>query len=104
MSRVIIIAVLVGIIVASLEGVAESAVPGLVDADEHGHEAHGPLHFADHEHSDQDDHFCHCGVHTAALISMDVAVIIPGSPQTARRFNESFTSRHSPPLLRPPNA
>ena len=76
MSRAVIIAVLAGIVLSGLEGVAESTVP--VDAHEHGHEVHGPLHVADHEHDDDgdhDDHFCHCGLHTVALTSTDVAVI-----------------------------
>ena len=107
MTRAIIIAVLAGIIVSGLEGAAEAAGPGAADEHEHGHELHGPIHVTDHDHgddADHDDHFCHCGVHTAALISTVVMSTVPRSALADSRHNDRFTSFQSPPLLRPPNA
>ena len=99
--------VLAGIVVSGLESVLESAGPGPFDAHEHGHEAHDPLHFAGQDQDDEgehDDHFCHCGVHSAALIATEVTLIAPRPPRDASRLDVSFETRHSPPLLRPPKA
>lgn len=106
MTRTICISVLCGILFSGFEGVAESAGSAPVDGHEHNHEIHGPGHDNRHDHDesgDHDDHFCHCGVHAPALVSSIVTPVIPGSPVSANRFSERFSSLHSPPLLRPPD-
>ena len=61
----------------------------------HSHEHHGSAHpdtLEHHDSSEHDDHFCHCGVHTVALVPPAVAPAAPVSTITVTLYDDRFSS------------
>lgn len=107
MTRIILNFVFTGMILAGFEGAADAAGSALADSQDHGHEIHGSIHADSHEHngeSDHDDHFCHCGVHAAALLCVAVTSGCNERYVSSDRYDSRFSSLIAPPLLRPPNS
>ena len=106
MTKSILFSVFVSIIFAGIESAADAAVT-VLDADhDNGHEIHGSAHSESHEHDGADhdeDHFCHCSVHTVALLSCAVAYTAENRSVSSSRYENHFSSLVDPPLLRPPN-
>jgi hypothetical protein len=106
MVRSILITVLVSIIFAGFESAADSAGP-MVESGHAGiHEVHTSPHMSGHEHDgdDHDDeHFCHCSVHTAAIFSIDAICPLEERSVAPTGCDNRFSSLADPPLLRPPS-
>lgn len=107
MTRTILIIVLIGMLLAGFEGAADAAGPEMTVGQDHGHEFHGSIHVESHEQgdaADHEDHFCHCGVHAVALLSVVITPVIRKSSKPSARHDRRVASLASPPLLRPPNS
>jgi len=106
MTRPILISVLLGIIFAGFEAAVDAAGPGIEADQDNGHEMHGSAHADNHEHDDDshhDDHFCHCSVHAAALLSTVFIAATEERSVSSNRYVDRFSTLTDPPLLRPPN-
>ena len=111
-TKSIVFSVFVSIIFAGIESAADAA--GAVPDTDHdnGHEIHGSVHSESHDHDDADhddadheeDHFCHCSVHSVALLSCAVAGTAETRFVSSSRYDYHFSSLADPPLLRPPNS
>ena len=76
MTKPILILMIVSIAFAGFEGATDAAGPDIEGSQVIGHEVHGSAHSESHEHDGADhdeDHFCHCSVHTAVLLSTVVS-------------------------------
>lgn len=107
MTKPILISVIFSIICAGIEGASDSAGPDIEGSQVNGHEVHGMAHIDSHEHdpdSDHDDHFCHCSVHAAALLSAVVYSATEERSVSPSSYDDHFSSLVDPPLLRPPNS
>jgi hypothetical protein len=114
MTRAILFSVFVSIIFAGYEGATDAAGPDIAGSKVDGHEVHGSAHIDSHEHDGdghehegdghQDDHFCHCSVHAAALLSTVVSSATEERSASSTRYDDHFSSLVEPPLLRPPNS
>jgi hypothetical protein len=107
MTRMILISVLLGTVLAGFEGAADAAGPGMPVGQDHGHELHDSAHTGDHEQgdvADHDDHFCHCGMHSLALVPVIITPLIQKSSRPNTRYDRRVSSHAGPPLLRPPKS
>lgn len=106
MTKSVLFFVFVSIIFAGIESAADAASI-VIDVDHNnGHEIHGSTHAESHEHNGADhdeDDFCHCNAHTAAILSCDVASPAKNQFVSVSRYQHGFSSLVDPPLLRPPN-
>lgn len=107
MTKAILVSVFFSIMCASFEGASDGAGPDVEGSQVNGHEVHGSAHTDNHEHdsdSQQDDHFCHCSVHAAALLYTIVSSVTEERSVSPSRYDDRFSSLVDPPLLRPPNS
>ena len=107
MTRTILITVFVSILFAGFESAADAAGFVVNSGHESSHEAHGLAHSDSHEHdgeNNDDEHFCHCSVHAAALIPFIVACTADDKFVSSNHYDDRFSSLEDPPLLRPPNS
>ncbi len=107
MTRPILILALLGIIFAGFEGVADAAGLDFEASQDNGHEVHGTAHVDSHEYdgdSHHDDHFCHCSVHAAAILSTVIVSATKERSVWPNRYDSRFPTLVAPPLLRPPNS
>ena len=111
MRRSILFSVFVSVVFAGIESATDAAA-AVVDADQYNvHEIHGSAHSESHEHDGADhddadhdeDHFCHCSVHTAALLSCGIAFTAENRSVSSSYYETRFSSLADPPLLRPPS-
>ena len=107
MARVILFSVLVSILFSGFESAAEAVGPAWDNDQDVSHEAHGKLHTDYHEQdgdSQHDDHYCHCNVHAAALLAVEIDTSVNEPYASRGSYDHRFTSLVAPPLLRPPNS
>jgi hypothetical protein len=106
MKKSILFSVFVSLIFAGFESAADAAGAVVTTDRDSGHEVHGSAHSESHEHDGADhdeDHFCHCSVHAAAIVSCAVAGLADNRSVSLIRYAVRFSSLVDPPLLRPPN-
>ena len=107
MTKPILILMIVSIIFAGFEGATDSAGPDFEGSQVNGHEVHSSAHSESHEHDGADhdeDHFCHCSVHTAVLLSSVASSATEERSVSPSHYDDHFSSQVDPPLLRPPNS
>ena len=107
MVRSILITVFVSMIFAGFESAADAAGPMVDSGHESTHEVHTSPHMLGHEHDGDehdDEHFCHCSAHTAAIFSINAICALEERSVSPTSCDNRFSSLADPPLLRPPNS
>jgi hypothetical protein len=102
MTKATLIFVMFGLIVSAIEGAADAAIFQASDVESHGHELHPNGHDAAQHHDDAEGHFCHCGVHAPALLTVVDLDISDKYSESIGEVVYAFASRVPPLLLRPP--